>query len=93
MIPLAFHSGWSYADLDNDGDLDIVSNNMETEASIYKNNTNGNFLKVELEGSQIIHLVMVLKSLFIIIDKIQIAENTVTRGYFLCQKNPGYFLV
>jgi len=47
----SFSHGLSYADLDNDGDLDIVSNNMESEASIYKNNTNGNYLKVELEGS------------------------------------------
>ena len=47
----SFSHGISYADLDNDGDLDIVTNNMETEASIYKNNTTGNYLKVEFKGS------------------------------------------
>lgn len=44
-------NGGAYADLDNDGDLDIVTNNLNTIASIYINKTDGkaNFLKLKLK--------------------------------------------
>ena len=86
----SFSHGLSYADLDNDGDLDIVSNNMETEASIYKNNTNGNYLKVELEGSPKNTFGYGTKVIIYHNNKIQIEENTVTRGYF-SSKEPKLF--
>lgn len=40
-------SGAVYVDLDRDGDLDIVTNNINQEATIYQNNVNsGHFIKV-----------------------------------------------
>jgi hypothetical protein len=76
-----FSNGVVYSDLDNDGDLDLVVNNLEDRASIYRNNSlNTNFIGFELtaKDNQIpvgtrIHL----KSS----GKYQMQELNLSRGY------------
>ena len=50
----AVSNGAVYADLDNDGDLDLVTNNLNGQASVLRNNQEqiqkNNYLKIQLKG-------------------------------------------
>jgi enediyne biosynthesis protein E4 len=46
-------NGAAYGDLDNDGDLDVVTNNINETATILENTTVGkNYIKIKLEGPE-----------------------------------------
>jgi hypothetical protein len=57
---LSFSNGGSYADFDNDGDLDIILSNINEPAMFYENqlnsgqkqDENGKFLRIRLKGTE-----------------------------------------
>jgi hypothetical protein len=79
-----FSSGSAYADLDNDGDLDLIVNHTNETASVYKNNLRergaGNYLRVKLEHPGTICPIGT-KLKIETNSGIQFREFTYTRGY------------
>ena len=87
-----FSNGSAYGDLDNDGDLDLVVNNVDTPASLYRNNsTEVNSLSVQLEyreqnqhaiGAKVIIVADSLRSYF---------EHYPAKGFQSCSAVPLFF--
>ncbi|WP_239985629.1 MULTISPECIES: VCBS repeat-containing protein [Arenibacter] len=76
-----FSNGVAYSDLDNDGDLDLVINNLEDTASIYRNNSTGsNQLTLDLKGQGKV-LPNGSKVSLYTSDGLQVQEYNTVRGY------------
>ncbi len=82
-------NGAAYADLDNDGDLDIVVNNINKEAFLFINNTfqknkhSGNhFLGLRLKGDSLNTCGFGAKVLMYNNGTVQMQEQNPVRGYF-----------
>ncbi|UZD21316.1 VCBS repeat-containing protein [Algoriphagus halophytocola] len=78
-------SGAAYSDLDNDGDLDLVINNINLPAFVYKNRSaeqgNGNYLKIKLSGENGNSYALGAKVTLYADGQIQMLEQNPYRGY------------
>jgi len=78
-------NGAAYGDLDNDGDLELVVNNVNMQAFVYENHTNeftnNNYLKIKLEGNEKNKFAVGATVLLYYDDKIVMQEQIPSRGF------------
>ena len=84
-----------YADFDNDGDLDIIQNNLDTIPFVFRNMTRerneGNYIALQLIGDKANTNGLNAKITIKIGDQTQIIENTVARGFTSGITAPVFF--
>ncbi|MEP7258482.1 MAG: VCBS repeat-containing protein, partial [Flavitalea sp.] len=94
----SFSSGAVYVDLDNDGDLDYVINNINDPAFVYENTINtkekisANFLKIRFNGEQKNRNGLgAIATIYYDHGKKQVWENSPYRGYLSCVEQTVLF--
>ncbi len=82
----SYSNGAVYVDLDNDGDLDIVTNNIDEKAFVYENQSDlftqeNNYIKIKLKGTKSNPNAIGAKIFVYTNDAMQMSEVFTTRGY------------
>ncbi len=93
-----FSNGAIYIDLDNDGDLDLVVNNINDKAGVFKNQLrdiqkdSSNYLKIRFKGDRLnSNGIGALAEIFYDKGKHQLWENSPFRGYLSSVENMAHF--
>jgi enediyne biosynthesis protein E4 len=94
----SFSNGASFADLDNDGDLDYVVNNINEEVFLYENNLYNDekakashYLRVRLEGAGKNRDALGAKLRLYCNTKLQYHDHSVIRGYISSVEDVVHF--
>lgn len=79
-------NGAAYADLDNDGDMDLIINNTDEKAFLYRNNsetlTTNNYIKIKLIGNKLNRFGIGTK-VSIFIDEMELTQEVMNSRGFL----------
>ena len=88
----SYSNGGAYADLDNDGDLELVVSNIDDEAFLFKNNASemktGNYLRIGLKGNTSEPFAKITIQYG---NQEQIYEAKRTKGYLSSTENVAHF--
>lgn len=78
-----FSTGATYADLDNDGDLEVITNNLDDIASIFQNKSTviNNFITIKFEGQTDNKFGLGNRVYIKANNQTQFQELTLTRGF------------
>ncbi|PRY16358.1 VCBS repeat protein [Pontibacter ummariensis] len=91
----SYTNGTAFADLDNDGDLDLIMNNIDQQAFIYSNNANTlpdrHYLRVKFEGDQKNKAGMGVKLTLRYGERQLYHDHSVYRGYKSTVENVAHF--
>lgn len=88
----SFSNGSAYADFDNDGDLDLIINNIDQEAFLYQNNSSqNNWLRVALVGSAKNKFALGARVEIYINGAKRITELTSSRGFQSGSETKAHF--
>jgi hypothetical protein len=83
--------GAAYADLNNDGTVDLVLNNTDDYASILKNNSKNNFIRLKLNGEKKNTQGLGAKAWIFYEGQMQYSELTNARGFQSSSENILHF--
>ena len=83
LIYKGFSNGCLYADLDNDGDLEIVINNIDDHATVFENNSSkhNNYITLRFKGPDKNKFGLGVKVTLTANEITQFQEMTLTRGF------------
>ena len=93
LADLSFSNGGVYVDLDNDGDLDVVINNINEEAFVYENTSKGkdNTLQLSFKGTKENPDAIGAQVKLYVDHQLQSYEHYPTRGYLSTHDAKAHF--